>query len=272
MTARTGFPDFWWSAQPLIFGHRGASHRAPENTLAAFEAAVDAGADGIELDVHLSADGIPVVIHNARVDATTDGTGRVNAMTVDELKALDAGSHFSAEFAGAQIPTLEEVLAAVGNRLLVNIELKPQSRGIAGLEAAVASLVMRMGLQDRVCISSFKPYMLHTIRGLAGRPRNDVGRGSDVPAVLPVLPSGLLYSPLNLSTLFLIPFTPFEALHPHASLVHRWGVTIAHALGLRIATWTVDDVGAARKLAADGVDVLISNTPGVLVEALRPRP
>ena len=94
------FPESWWQAQtPLVLGHRGASHDAPQNTLAAFRRAVEVGANGIELDVHLSRDGVPVVIHDAKVDATTDGTGYVSAMSLEELKALDAGLAFDPRFA-----------------------------------------------------------------------------------------------------------------------------------------------------------------------------
>ncbi|MGC9358529.1 MAG: glycerophosphodiester phosphodiesterase, partial [Anaerolineae bacterium] len=78
-------------SRPLIFGHRGASRSAPENTLAAFRRAAEMGADGVELDVHLTADGVPVVIHDARVNATTDGSGYIGEMTLAEVKELDAG-------------------------------------------------------------------------------------------------------------------------------------------------------------------------------------
>lgn len=258
MSDKISLPDTWWTRTPLILGHRGASRRAPENTLPAFVAAMEDGADGVELDVHMTADGVPVVIHNARVDATTNGLGWVNDMTLAELKRLDAGAHVSPDFAGTEIPTLEEVLALIGDHVLVNIELKAQVRDGTGLEYAVGSLVKRMGLQDRVWVSSFKPYTLHTMRQVSLRQE------------LPRLPGGLLYGPLSWGALFLAPFTPFEALHAHVSLVHRWWVTLAHAWGLRVAAWTVDDVQSARKLVADGVDVIISNVPGALVQAIHP--
>ena len=112
------------SRRPLNFAHRGASHEAPANTLAAFLLAVDLGAEGIELDVHLSKDGHVVVIHDFDVAATTDGQGLVCDKTLAELKDLDAGSWFDPVFAGQRIPTLQEVIDAVGGRLLLNIELK----------------------------------------------------------------------------------------------------------------------------------------------------
>lgn len=249
----TTFPPEWWSAQPLIFGHRGASGRAPENTLAAFQAALEDGADGVELDVHLTEDGVPVVIHNARVDKTTDGEGLVNALPLDRVRDLDAGSWFAPRFSGERIPTLEEVLAVYGDRLLINIELKPQSSPGLDVAAPVAEIIDRLGLHRRVWVSSFKPYLLFRMRQL-----------------VPGIPCGLLFSPLSLGSLWLLPVTPADALHPHVSLLSRWSVWVAHRLGIRLAAWTVDDPDKLRDLASWGVDAVITNEPGRAVDVLRP--
>ncbi|MCL7453535.1 MAG: glycerophosphodiester phosphodiesterase, partial [Anaerolineae bacterium] len=125
------YPD-----RPLNFAHRGASHEAPANTLAAFELAAEMGADGIELDVHLSRDGELVVIHDFSLEGTTNGHGRVGDRTLPELKALDAGSWFDPRLAVQRIPTLQEVIDAVAARLLLNIELKSDSWQDHGLAAA----------------------------------------------------------------------------------------------------------------------------------------
>ncbi|MGH2352028.1 MAG: glycerophosphodiester phosphodiesterase, partial [Chloroflexota bacterium] len=109
---------------PLIVAHRGASGLAPENTLAAFRLALDLGAPAVECDVHLAADGAPVVIHDPRVDRTTSGSGDVRALTLDHLRRLDAGSWFSARFAAERIPTLDETLAVCTGRARVFVELK----------------------------------------------------------------------------------------------------------------------------------------------------
>src|SRR5512136_3234943 len=143
--------------RPLNFAHRGASHEAPANTLAAFLLAVDLGAEGIELDVHLSKDGHLVVIHDFDVSATTDGQGLVRNKTLAELKELDAGSWFDPVFADQRIPTLQEVIDAVGHRLLLNIELKVKGWGDGGLAAKVVQIVEQNGLVDRVILSSFNP-------------------------------------------------------------------------------------------------------------------
>src|SRR5258708_21685296 len=118
---------------PLVFGHRGAKAYAPMNTIPSFELAATQGAHGVELDVHRTKDGHSVIVHNFTVDETTNGTGRVTAMTLRELKALDAGSSFAPEFAGVTIPTLDEVFEAVGNRLVVNVEIKAQGMETDGV-------------------------------------------------------------------------------------------------------------------------------------------
>jgi len=254
----TRYPDLWQRGRPLgrpfVLGHRGASHAAPQNTLAAFRKAAEDGADGIELDVHLSRDGVPVVIHDDSVDATTDGTGLVRELTLAQLQALDAGARFDVphsdtSFTGARIPTLEDVLAEVGSRLLVNIELKAGQT--VALVSAVVDLVRRMEMADRVWFSSFKPYALYRARALA-----------------PEIPCGLLYGPLSLGTLLLRPFTPHEALHPYKDLLTERLVHRAHRRGLRVFTWTLDDPAVARKFAAWGVDGIITNEPAEILAAL----
>jgi glycerophosphoryl diester phosphodiesterase len=263
-------PDSWFDRGALVIGHRGASHEAPENTMAAFQAAVAAGADGVELDVHLTSDGVPVVIHDARVDGTTDGTGLVNDLSLAEIRRLDAGSHSGATggshsgatggshsgatgaFAGELVPTLEEVLAAFGELLLINIELKGQVRpqAQAQLETTVADLVRGLNLQERVWVSSFKPYSLHRMRRVA-----------------PEIACGLLYSPLSLGAAWLAPITPFEALHPHLTLAPPWFVRLAHGMGKRVVVWTVDDVARGTSLLDAGVDALITNNPRAFKES-----
>lgn len=246
------FPSTWPSQRPLIFAHRGASHAAPQNTLVAFRKALEMGADGVELDVHLSADGVPVVIHDERVDTTTNGSGAVADLTLAQLQALDAGVRFDPAFAGERIPTLEEVLTTFGQRLLINIELKAFLRRDDALEAAVVALVRRLGLTERVWFSSFKPYALAQARALA-----------------PEIPCGLLYDPLSFGARLFGPITPHEALHPHHGLLTEARIRRAHRHGLWVVTWTVDDVTRARMLAAWGVEGLITNEPARLLAALR---
>ena len=246
------FPQEWWrDDRPLVFGHRGASHAAPQNTLAAFRAAAEMGADGVELDVYLTADGVPVVIHDEEVSSTTDGSGYITQMPLAQVKELDAGSTFSPTFAGEPIPMLEEVLAEVGHKLLIDIELKYSPRQ-QGLEAAVASLVARIGLQGRLWFSSFHPHTLYAIRQLA-----------------PEIPCGLLYDPMSFGSRLLGVITPHEAIHPQAALVRGGLVRRAHRHHRRVVTWTVDDAPTAHRMAERQVDVIITNEPARLLAAFR---
>ena len=163
---------------PVVFAHRGASAHAPENTLAAFRAAVDQKAQGVELDAKLSSDGVVVVMHDQTVDRTTDGSGNVASLTAIQLHRLDAGSHFSTDFAGEPVPTLEEVFNAVADKLLINIELTNYASPLDELPAKVAQLVQQSGLSNRVIISSFHPMNLMRFHKL-----------------LPTVPLGLLALP-----------------------------------------------------------------------------
>ena len=119
--------------RPLIFAHRGASAHAPENTLSAFELALEQGAHGIELDVKLTADGEVVVFHDPTIDRTTGGQGRISQLTLAALRELDAGSSFSEKFSGEKIPTLAEVFETIGRRAFINVELTNYSTRNDGL-------------------------------------------------------------------------------------------------------------------------------------------
>ena len=243
-------PSLWLTSdRTLNIAHRGASAAAPPNTLAAFRRAADLGADGVELDVHLSADGVPVVIHDFTVDGTTDGTGRVRDLPLAALRELDAGSRFDPAFAGERIPTLEEVFAEVGGRLLINVELKSMpGNDYPGLEEAVAALVRRHGLADRVLVSSFNPFALRRFR-----------------RAMPEVPVGFLYETAPLSraarlAAALVRLRP-QALHPWWGMITPAAVRRAHARGQRVVAWTVDDPAAMARLVEWGVDAIITNYP-----------
>ncbi|MBT3267326.1 glycerophosphodiester phosphodiesterase [Candidatus Poribacteria bacterium] len=135
--------------------HRGASAHEPENTLLAFRRALELGADGLELDVHLSADGVPVVIHDASVDKTTDGTGQVGEMSLAEVRAVDAGK-------GEKIPLLEEVIDEFAGRCLLLIELK----GV-GSEIPTGDMIRAKHVVSSVIVSSFDPAKLATLKAHA---------------------------------------------------------------------------------------------------------
>ncbi len=240
---------------PQIFAHRGAKSVAPENTLPAFQAALEMGVDGIELDVQLSKDGVLVVMHNFTVDETTDGHGNVGDFTAAELARLDAGSHFSPDFAGVGVPTLEQVLDLVAGRCRLNVEIKSRDP-LGGDEADVlAALIRRRNLYDQVLVSSFNPIALIKLRLLD-----------------PAVPLALLYYgrplPSFLAQVWRSPAMRPQALHPHHPLVDAELIALARTIPAQVNTWTVNDVDEARRLAALGVDAIMSDVPDQLITAL----
>lgn len=242
--------------RPLNIGHRGAGGLAPGNTLAAFQVALDLGIDGVELDVQRCRTGEVVVIHDLTVDRTTNGTGAVKDLSLAEIKALDAGSHFGPRFAGERIPTLAEVLDLVGDRLLVNVELKSSSPRTDGLEAEVIRLIRERNLERHVLTSSFNPFALWRTRRLA-----------------PDLKLGLLYAhnlPLPLRRAWLAFLSHPEARHPDYPLVDELLMAQARSHGWQVNTWTVNEPDDMRRMMDLGVDGIITDRPDVL-EVVRKR-
>ncbi|MBD7938257.1 glycerophosphodiester phosphodiesterase [Cytobacillus sp. Sa5YUA1] len=153
----------------MIFAHRGLSGRFPENTMLAFEAARKAGVHGIELDVQLSKDGELVIIHDEKINRTTDGTGFIRDFKYKDIVQFDAGSWFDTEFNHARIPHLEEVFQWAKedhNELVINVELKNDVFRYDGMEEKVLTLIEQYGLRERIILSSFNPESVKRIRTL----------------------------------------------------------------------------------------------------------
>jgi len=232
-----------------IIAHRGASAEAPENTAAAFRRALAIGVDGVELDAHLSADGEPVVIHDRVLDRTTDGHGPVGAHRLAALRRLDAGRWFGDAFAGERIPTLAEALDLLrGVRVIV--EIKREGGEYQAIAARVASVIGASGHRD-VTVSSFDHPVLLEVR-----------------AHLPALPTAVLYVAKPVHPERLAQDAGAEILHPHWSLLTPDDVARAHAAGLRVETWVVDDSDDQTRVAAMGVDAIMTNHPERLRAAL----
>lgn len=246
--------DAMYKDRMLVIGHRGASADAPMNTLPAFELAAEQGADGIELDVHRSKDGHAVIVHDFTVDKTTNGTGIVTEMTLDELKSLDAGSWFSKAFKDVRIPTLDEVFEAVGQRLYVNVEIKSESQETDGVEQLVADVIARYQMQQRVIVSSFNPLTLMRFR-----------------QIMPEVLIGFLHAPgsvIDTRAIMEQLELAYEADHPHESVIDAAYMQWARERGYRVNTWTVNDPQRAQALRDLGVDAVITDKPGALRQAL----
>ena len=213
--------------------------------MAAFAAAVDSGADGIELDIHLSRDGVPVVIHDETLERTTDGCGPVAGASLSQLQRLDAGGWFAADFAGEAIPTLESVLAVFGDRLRLNLELKEFRAGLAVLD-----LLARYPAAD-IVVSSFNYGLLRRLRAANGS-----------------LPLAVLCDSGNWRlALALARDLSAGALHPAAAQVSRPLIAACRQAGLPVFVWTVDRPADARSLVRAGVAGLFTNDPASLNSA-----
>jgi len=240
--------DAMYADSPLVYGHRGAKAYAPMNTLPAFELAARQGAHAIELDVHRSRDGYPVIIHDFTVDTTTNGHGRVNELTLKKLKSLDAGAWFGPEFAGVQIPTLDEVFEAVGHRVFVNVEIKAETSYTDGIEEVVANCIKRHQMQQRVLVSSFNPTTLSRFR-----------------ARMPDVPIGYLYE----GTASTLPVEAiYEAYHPCHTLITHQLVAECRQRQQLINVWTVNDPARALELCVLGVHGIITDKPDTILQAL----
>jgi glycerophosphoryl diester phosphodiesterase len=223
----------------FIWAHRGASARAPENTMAAFRAAEEDGAHGIELDLHLSRDGVPVVIHDEDVRRTTDGRGAVSRLTLGQLRHLDAGRWFAPAFVGERIPTLQEVLEWAGGRLRLNLEIK----------SAEAAEAVRFALapypQCRVLISSFNHTVLEQLHAA----------NSALPLAF------LVESPFWRRPLARAAACQAESFHPRHDLLSQTLVGNCRRHGLRVIPWTVDRLVDLRRMRRLGVNGVFSNDP-----------
>ncbi len=241
----------------LILGHRGAKKYAPENTLASFSLALEQGADGVELDAKLTADGVVVVHHDVTLERTTNGSGRLAQFPLDALRELDAGCFFSEKFRGEKIPTLEEVFESIGKRAVINVELTNYSTPRDRLVETVCELVRRHALQKSIVFSSF----------FAGNLKKTA-------QILPEVPRGLLtqVSILGLwGRSFGFDFGNYAALHPYVSDVTAQQVQRVHRLNRKINVWTVNTEDDMRRLMDWGVDGLITDDPLLAVRVARGR-
>ena len=256
------FP-FFETTRPLVFAHRGGSALAPENTLEAFARGAALGADGLELDVHLSRDGVVVVHHDATLDRTTNLAGPLSHRTAAELARADAGYHFresafddATPFRGRDvgIPALADVLRRFPN-LRVIIEMKSNAHELA---EAVTAVLRRENAVDRVCVGAFSTVALRKIRALEPSLATSAAREE----VRWALYRSWCRWPVKRA-----PYGGFQ-------VPETWGLTRvvsprfvrnAHDAGALVQVWTVDTESTARRLLGWGVDGLITDRPDVLV-------
>jgi len=233
--------------------HRGASGTRPENTIASFRRAMEVGADYIELDIRATSDGVAVVMHDATVNRTTDGAGRLADMTLEQVKSLDAGSWFALEYAGERVQTLSEVIALTGDRMPLSLEIKAY-----GVEEQAVAAIHKSGNRDSF-ISSFDESCLRCVRELDSQlpiellVDHDPSHGGGI--------GNLLRRAQELDACILAP--SYGGITPDL-------VAAAAAAGIAVVCWTVDDRDDMRRMVDLGVQAITTNYPEVLKELLGP--
>jgi glycerophosphoryl diester phosphodiesterase len=237
--------------RPRVFGHRGAMGYAPENTFASFERAVALGVDAIEIDVHLTADGEVVVIHDPALDRTTDGEGMVGEKTLAELETLDAGAHFAPEFAGQRIPTLGEMLAWARGKCVVDVEIKGGPWPYPGIEERVVDLIRRHGMVDQTIVISFEHPTVARVKALA-----------------PEIAAGTLWNCRPMDPVAVAQAAGANAIMPMWPFCDADTVERAHAAGLSVHPWATSEPPVIDYLIGLGVDSICSNHPDVVVQAI----
>lgn len=252
---------------PLVMAHRGGAAEAPENTMIAFERAVALGVDVLEMDVQWSADGVPVVIHDATLDRTTDCSGPVNARTMAELRECNACATFCAEYPFVPLSSFEDVLQRFSNAsVAINVEIKNVPTDPATFDPLDRVLLPAMidlvrahpeYVPDRILVSSFNFKTTTHLTAMA----------SEIPVALLTLNPADAHGEAAIARA-----TMLDALQPTKDGLRPENaaqlVADAHALGLDVHVWTVDDAATMRFLADVGVDGIISNRPTRLVGVL----
>jgi len=237
----------------IVIAHRGASAYAPENTIPAFQKAVEMEAEMVELDVLISKDGVPVVFHDAKLDKKSNGSGLVSDYTLSELKELDAGSWFSNEFNGIKIPTLDEVLGYAKDKISVNIEIKTEAvtdKYEGGVVHRSVELVKKQGMQEYVIFSSFDYRAIKQVKTHA-----------------PGMSAALLYeetqsgkkSPSQLTAEY-----KTDAFNcSYRQLSKKWMNSLKKS-GIPVFVYTVNEEKRMEKLIKQGVKGIFSDKPDVL--------
>ncbi|MFW5790024.1 MAG: glycerophosphodiester phosphodiesterase [Bacillota bacterium] len=234
-----------------ILGHRGAMGSAPENTLPSFKKAIADSADGVEFDVQLSADGVPVVIHDERVDRTTDGKGPVNQMSVREIKKLDAGSFFADKFVDTAMPLLTEVIEVIQGMDIINLELKNSNINYEGMEKKVIEITKEFGVFNKTIFSSFNHYSLNKVKEI--EPEAKTG----------VLYMAGIYQPWEYARKL-----DAAAIHPFYAAVVPEIVKKCHNHGLAVNVFGVNGDETIRQLLMMNVDAIITDYPARAREIL----
>lgn len=235
---------------PLIFAHRGFRAAAPENTMAAFEAALKLPIDGVEFDVQMTGDQKLVVIHDETLDRTTNGFGYIKDHTYSEIQKYDAGSWFSKEFAGQKVPLLDDVLALLSKYdVLVHIELKTGFVPYKGIEELMVRLVDKYKMKERVIVSSFNPSSIKNVK-----------------LINPSYKTALLQEEVLSNTIDFVKELKAEAVHVNYENIDAADVERFHESDIPVRCYTVNDQADMEKIISAKVDGVFTDKPDVMIE------
>ncbi|MEX2247868.1 MAG: glycerophosphodiester phosphodiesterase family protein [Dehalococcoidia bacterium] len=233
--------------RPLVTSHAACKGHAPENTLAGIQRAIALGADAIEIDVHCTSDGVPILLHDKTVDRTTDGSGDVHGMTLDVVRALDAGARqFVPQFQGERIPTLAEVLALTKDRVLLQIEIKQ-----AEIEEQIAAVVRDADAIPSCETHSFWPQNVERMRKV--EPRMAAALLTDGRSIVDW--DEFFSFALSLGA---------QGVSVHYASATPERVRQGQLRSLTFMVWTVDDEADMARMAAAGADSICSDFPDVV--------
>jgi len=255
--------------RPLVIAHQGGDGIRPGDTMVAFEHAVQIGADVLEMDAHMTGDGKIVLMHDERVDRTTDGTGLIEDMTLEELRQLDAAYQWSTDDAktfpyrgqGIQVPTLEELFQKFPDiRYVIEIKLTQNP-----IDKPLCDLIGKYNMQNRVMIASFHDEAMQRFRETCPEVATSASRGEVTKFVLlgKILLSGLIaprYESIQ------PPYDPEESMN--IPIMTKRFIREAHAKNIAVEPWTVDDPELMRQYIDWGVDGIITDRPDLMLEAL----
>lgn len=241
----------------LNIAHRGGAKLAPENTIAAIRQAIELGVDMIEIDVILSQDGEVIVIHDDKIDRTTDGEGVVKEMTLEEIKQYDAGSWFDARFAGEKVPTLGEVFEAIDGQTVLLIEIKDGDEEYPGLERKVVDAIHKYEANDWVVVQSFNENSVLRVREMDPTLITYYLLGRNFVEFYEALPAA---KPATL---------PYNGIAVHYSGIDASKAEKIHDTGYKLFVWTVNEAKDMEQMIDAGVDGVITDLPDELAKKIQ---
>lgn len=233
--------------KPVIYAHRGASGYAPENTMAAFEKAIELNSEGIEIDVQMSKDGHLIICHDEKVDRTTNGRGYIKDIYLKDIKLLDAGYKFNGDYIGEEIPTLSELMELIkDNNMILNIELKNNVIEYRGIEEKTIDMIKQYKMENRVIISSFNHSSLYKVKEID-----------------PSIKTGILYSKNINNPIRFAKNIKADAIHPNYKRLNRFVIEKAKKENIQINTFTVNIRDYMKLLIDIKIDGIITDYPDI---------